>query len=223
IAGEVRRWRDVVQELALVSTELDALERLEASPTVVTLIEREPHRAVGVTVEGIPVEVVVAARERFGTELVRATGSPEYVASLGELPDVATEEELYARLGLPWCPPRRHPRPSRRGTCGARLGAALTPCGAAGRRRPADQESRRGDAASCGALPEPSEGADHQSPAAERADARTRDRGRARRGCRTGDERSAGPARPARRGGAPRGRGRSADRVLDRRPLGARA
>ena len=36
IAGEVRRWCDVVHELALVTSEPDALERLEASPTVVT-------------------------------------------------------------------------------------------------------------------------------------------------------------------------------------------
>jgi DNA polymerase (family X) len=114
IAGEVRRWCDVVHELALVTTELDALERLDASPTVVTLVEREPHRAVGVTVEGIPVEVVVAAPERFGTDLVRATGSPEYVASLGELPDARTEEELYARLGLPWCPPELREAPLER-------------------------------------------------------------------------------------------------------------
>src|SRR5207302_3081226 len=97
IAGEVRRWCDVVHELAVVTSVPDAVERLEASPTVVTLVEREAHRAIGVTVEGIPVEVVVAAAERFGTELVRATGSPEYVASLGELPAARTEEEVYAR------------------------------------------------------------------------------------------------------------------------------
>ena len=98
IAGEVRRWCDVVHELALVTSEPDAVERLEASPTVVTLVEREAHRAIGVTVEGIPVEVVVAAAERFGTELVRATGSPEYVASLGELPAARTEEEVYKAI-----------------------------------------------------------------------------------------------------------------------------
>ncbi len=105
VAGEVRRWCDVVYELALVSRAPDVLERLDASPTVVAIVERQPDRAVGVTVDGIPVEVVAAAPERYGTELTRATGSPEYVASLGELPDAATEAELYARLGLPWCPP----------------------------------------------------------------------------------------------------------------------
>ena len=54
---------------------------------------------------GIAVELVVAPPERFGTELLRATGSPEYVASLGELPEAPDEEGVYALLGLPWCPP----------------------------------------------------------------------------------------------------------------------
>jgi DNA polymerase (family 10) len=105
VAGEVRRWRDVTYELALVSRAPDALERLEASSTVVAIVERQANRAVGVTVEGVPVEVVLATADRYGTELLRATGSPEYVASLGELPAAASEEELYERLGLPWCPP----------------------------------------------------------------------------------------------------------------------
>jgi DNA polymerase (family X) len=105
IAGEVRRRRDVVYDLALVASEPAALERLEASPTVVAIVERSPERALGVTVDGIPVEVVVSPPERYGSELVRLTGSPAYVDSLGELPDARSEAELYARLGLPWCPP----------------------------------------------------------------------------------------------------------------------
>jgi DNA polymerase (family 10) len=114
VAGEVRRWRDVVYEVVLVSRAPDAVERLESSRTVIAIVERLPSRAVGVTVEGIPVELVVAAPGRYGTELVRATGSPEYVASLGELPDATSEEELYALLGLPWCPPELREAPLER-------------------------------------------------------------------------------------------------------------
>ena len=111
VAGEVRRRRDAVHELALVASRADALDRLAASPTVVAVVERAPERAVGVTVEGIAIEVVVAPPERFGTALVRATGAPAYVASLGELPDAPDEETLYARLGLPWCPPELREAP----------------------------------------------------------------------------------------------------------------
>ena len=111
IAGAVRRRCDVVHELAVVSRAQDVLERLESSTTVVAVVERDEHRAVGVTVDGVPVEVVSAEPSRFGTELVRATGSADYVASLGPLPDASTEEELYAALGLPFCPPELREAP----------------------------------------------------------------------------------------------------------------
>jgi DNA polymerase (family 10) len=91
--------------VVLVAGERDALERFVAQPAVVSVLERDEARALGVTVEGIPVEVFVAPPTRFGTALLRATGSAEYVAALEPLPDAATEEEVYARLGLPYVPP----------------------------------------------------------------------------------------------------------------------
>ena len=111
IAGEVRRRRETVHEIALVSSAPDARARLEASRAVVAIVDRHADRVVGVTVEGVPVELVVASPERFGTELVRATGSPEYVAGLGELPEAPDEEGVYSLLGLPWCPPELREAP----------------------------------------------------------------------------------------------------------------
>src|SRR5262245_800399 len=112
IAGEVRRWKDVVHELTLVAT-APVLDRFAALPAVLAIVERDERRALGVTADGVPVELVVAERERYGTELVRATGSPEYVAALGELPDAPSEVEVYVRLGLPWCPPELREGPFR--------------------------------------------------------------------------------------------------------------
>jgi DNA polymerase (family 10) len=66
-----------------------------------------------VTVEGVPLEVVVAEPKRFGTSLLRATGSADYVNALEPLPDAAGEEQLYRRLGLPWCPPELRELPFR--------------------------------------------------------------------------------------------------------------
>ncbi|HMI72310.1 MAG TPA: helix-hairpin-helix domain-containing protein [Solirubrobacteraceae bacterium] len=107
-AGDVRRWRDSNERLAVVCTASDPsalLERFAALPQVVAVIEQAGRRAVGVTVEGVPIELVVAEPERFGTALVRATGSPAYVAALEPLPDAADETLVYDALGLPWCPP----------------------------------------------------------------------------------------------------------------------
>jgi DNA polymerase (family 10) len=50
---------------------------------------------------------------RFGTELLRATGSEAYVAALEPLPAGASEEEVYAKLGVPWCPPELREEPHR--------------------------------------------------------------------------------------------------------------
>jgi DNA polymerase (family X) len=68
---------------------------------------------VGVTVEGVPVELVAAEPEQFGTALVRATGSPAYVAALEPLPDAPDEQAVYDALGLPWCPPELREQPFR--------------------------------------------------------------------------------------------------------------
>ena len=59
----------------------------------------------GVTVDGVAVELVVAARASFGSALLRATGSPAYVAALEPVPDGPDEAAVYRSLGLPWCPP----------------------------------------------------------------------------------------------------------------------
>jgi DNA polymerase (family X) len=113
MAGDPRRWRETSEHLAIVSSDNDALDRFEHLPEIVAVVERDERHAVGVTVEGVPVELVAAPPERFGTELLRATGSPVYVAALEPLPEAATEEELYAKLGLPWCPPELREEPFR--------------------------------------------------------------------------------------------------------------
>jgi DNA polymerase (family 10) len=107
-AGDVRRWRDSCERLAVVCASADPaplLDRFASLPQIVALIERENRRAVGVTVEGVPLEFVAAEPERFGTALLRATGSRAYVDALEPLPDAADEASVYAALGLPWCPP----------------------------------------------------------------------------------------------------------------------
>jgi DNA polymerase (family 10) len=107
-AGDVRRWRDSCELLAVVcraAKPKPVLARFAELPQIVAVVDQEERRALGVTVEGVPVELAVAEPRRFGTALLRATGSHEYVDALGPLPDAPTEEAVYAGLGIPWCPP----------------------------------------------------------------------------------------------------------------------
>ena len=72
-----------------------AAREAEALPQLVAVLERDARRGgVAVTGEGYLIEIVAAPAERYGTELVRATGSDEYVASLGRLPEAASEEDV---------------------------------------------------------------------------------------------------------------------------------
>ena len=107
-AGDPRRWRDASERLAVVvpaEQPEPVLERFAQLPQIVSVVERGERRAVGVTVEGVPVELVVAEPSRLGTELVRATGSADWVAAHEPLPDAADESGVFRALGLPFVPP----------------------------------------------------------------------------------------------------------------------
>jgi DNA polymerase (family 10) len=109
VAGDPRRWRPLSERLSIVSSDNNALDRFQQLAEIVAVVDE----TVGVTVEGVPVEVVVATPGSFGTELLRATGSEAYVAALEPLPAGATEEEVYSALGVPWCPPELREEPHR--------------------------------------------------------------------------------------------------------------
>src|SRR5919106_4462846 len=81
VAGDPRRWRDSSEHLSIVCRDNNALDRFGELPQIVAVVERDDRRAVGVTVEGVPVEVVVAEPGSFGTDWLRATGSAAYVAA----------------------------------------------------------------------------------------------------------------------------------------------
>ena len=115
-AGDVRRWRDNPELLAVVCAAPDpasVLSRFAALPQIVAMLEQDASRAVGVTVDGAPIELVTAEPEHLGTALLRATGSPAYVGALEPLPDAPDEAAVYAALGLPWCPPELREEPFR--------------------------------------------------------------------------------------------------------------
>jgi DNA polymerase (family 10) len=113
-AGDPRRWRDSSERLAVVvpsDRPDDVIERFRGLTEIVALVEHEDRRALGVTVDGVPIELIVASPERFGTELLRATGAAAYVDALGELPDAPDEAALYRALGVPFLPPELREEP----------------------------------------------------------------------------------------------------------------
>jgi len=115
-AGDPRRWRDACEHLAVVCAADrpgPLLDAFAALPAIVAVVERSERRAVGVTVEGVPIELVVAEPAGFGTALLRATGAREYVEALEPLPEAVDEAEVYLALGIPFCPPELRERPFR--------------------------------------------------------------------------------------------------------------
>jgi DNA polymerase (family 10) len=115
-AGDVRRWRDACERLAVVCSAPDrrpVMRRFAELPQIVAVIERRERSALGVTVEGVPVELVAAPPDAFGTALLRATGSAAYVAALEPLPAAPDEAAVYRALGVPWCPPELRENPHR--------------------------------------------------------------------------------------------------------------
>ena len=115
-AGDQRRFRDRCEYLAVVAAAddpADTVRRFEQLPQIVALVERQDRRAVGVTVDGITVELHVPPPSAAGTALIRATGAPAYVEALEPLPNAPTELEVYERLGIPWCPPELREEPLR--------------------------------------------------------------------------------------------------------------
>lgn len=115
-AGEARRWKEDPTRLAIVvvsNVPETVRARFASLPEITALLEPE----LGITAEGVPVELSVASPQTVGGALIRATGSAAYVASLGALPDAPDEETVYALLGLPFMPPelRELPSPQPRG------------------------------------------------------------------------------------------------------------
>ena len=101
LAGSLRRRLETVGNVDLVA---------RAAPEAVLAALGEHAREVrgGVVhgqLEGLPLRVFCASERDFGTALARATGSASWVRALGELPVAASEDELFAELGLRPVPP----------------------------------------------------------------------------------------------------------------------
>jgi DNA polymerase (family X) len=129
LAGSARRWADSVKDLDIIAAapdpaalaaalgELDLVERLSSS---------EENAARATTHSGLKIDLRVVDDDQFGNLLQHFTGSKAHNVQLreaavrrglhvseygiddestGETQRCATEEEVYARLGMAWIPP----------------------------------------------------------------------------------------------------------------------
>ncbi len=97
LAGSLRRRLETIGGVDLVA--------LGEAGEVAAVLGEHALEVRGQTVlgrlEGLPLKVYCAAKSNFGSELLRATGSAAFVASLGEIAPAASEEEACGQ----GCPP----------------------------------------------------------------------------------------------------------------------
>ena len=84
-AGDPRRGCELSTRFAVVVPQ-ERLAEAEALPQLVAVLERDEHRVVAVTADGYPIEVIGATPESWDRDLIRAIGSPEWVAAHGLRP-----------------------------------------------------------------------------------------------------------------------------------------
>jgi DNA polymerase (family 10) len=128
LAGSARRLADSVKDLDVVATSSDppALMRALADLDLIETSSSSDNAARARTHTGLPVDLRVVEPDQFGNVLQHLTGSKNHnmalreaavrrglhVSEYGVLDDAtgtthrcATEEDVYALLGLPWIPP----------------------------------------------------------------------------------------------------------------------
>jgi DNA polymerase (family 10) len=103
-AGDPRRACELSSYFAVV-VPFERLAEAEALPQLVAVLERDARRVVGVTGEGYPIEIVGATPETWEQELVRAIGSPEWVAAHPDLPAAELPPPELRELDAPPPPP----------------------------------------------------------------------------------------------------------------------
>ena len=106
VAGAARRMCETIEgglDLVAVAPTglLDLLERL---PPVVRVRHRDARSAAVRLYDGVEIRLHLTTDDEWGAAMVRHTGSIAHLARLGAL-DGATEQAVYAKLGLPWIAP----------------------------------------------------------------------------------------------------------------------
>jgi DNA polymerase (family 10) len=125
MAGSLRRGRQTVGDIDLLSTDKRAMDAMAGCPGVAQVLERGPKRASVKLEDGVQVDVRVFDEDEYGAALVYFTGSKDHNIALRNLAIESgyklneyglfdekgsrlagkTEEDVYGKLGLQYIPP----------------------------------------------------------------------------------------------------------------------
>jgi DNA polymerase (family X) len=129
IAGSLRRMRETVKDIDLLVTSTEparVIETLTTLPSVTEVIVKGPTKASVRHQDGLQIDLRVVEPAAFGAALQYFTGSKDHNVRVREIASRrglriseygvfdertgarvagATEEEVYATVGLPWIPP----------------------------------------------------------------------------------------------------------------------
>ena len=129
IAGSLRRMKETVKDVDLLVTSTEpahVIRTLTTLPSIVEVLAQGPTKASVRHQDGLAIDLRVVEPEAFGAALQYFTGSKEHNVKLREMAarrglriseygvfdeatgtrvGGATEEEVYATVGLPWIPP----------------------------------------------------------------------------------------------------------------------
>jgi DNA polymerase (family X) len=129
IAGSLRRMRETIGDVDLLVASVDApgvMDEFTSADKVERVLAKGDTKSSVLTREGLQVDLRVVPVESWGAAMIYFTGSKAhniriremavrkglklneyglYRAKSGKLVVAETEEEVYAKLGLPWIPP----------------------------------------------------------------------------------------------------------------------
>ena len=129
VAGSLRRMRDTVKDIDLLVTSTDpghVMRTFTTLPSVVEVVAEGPTRTTVRHRDGLAIDLRVVEPSAFGAALQYFTGSKEHnvrvremaarrglrISEYGVFDEAtgarvggATEDEVYASVGLPWIPP----------------------------------------------------------------------------------------------------------------------
>ena len=129
IAGSLRRMRESVKDIDLLVTSTEparVIRTLTTLPSIVEVLAQGPTKASVRHQDGLAIDLRVVEPDAFGAALQYFTGSKEHNVRVREIASrrglrlseygvfdeatgarvaAATEEDVYAAVGLPWIPP----------------------------------------------------------------------------------------------------------------------